>query len=143
MLVHEVAAEVGAEGAVGGGGGGVEAEGIEDAEVYVGGLPDGDIGAGRDAGHVEETPVRWGYVEGVGSLQMNCVDDLSRMLKVGGDDDAGLLFQTPVLGQIGLGERIFEDHVETVEAPGQIQRVVQIVKALVGVEDYPQVRRDL
>ena len=93
-------------------------KGVENPQIDIGGLPHGNVPACGDARHVEEVPIRGGDVEGVNRFEVHCVDDLAGILEVRGDEDAGLSLKAAIFVEIGFGEGIFEDHVESVETAG-------------------------
>ena len=74
---------------------------------------------------------------------MHRVNYLAHVLEVWGDEHAGLSFEAAVLVEVGLGEGVFKDHVEAVEAAGQVQRVFEVVEALARVENDPHLGRYL
>ena len=96
----------------------MEAEGVENSQIDIGGLPHGDVRACGDVRHVEKIPIRGGDVEGVHCFEMHRVDDLAGVLEVRGDEDAGLSLEAAIFVEIGFGEGIFKDHVESVETAG-------------------------
>ena len=57
-------------------------------------------------------------LKGVHRFEVYCVDDLPGVLEVRGDEDAGLSLEAAIFVEIGFGEGIFEDHVESVETAG-------------------------
>jgi len=96
----------------------VEAEGVENPQIDIGGLPHGNVRACGDARHVEKIPIRGRDVEGVNRFEVHCVDDLAGVLEVRGDEDASCFLKATIFVEIGFGTGIFEDHVESVEAAG-------------------------
>ena len=57
-----------------------------------------------DARHVEKIPIRGGDVEGVHCFEVYCVDDLTGVLEVRGDEDAGLALEAAIFVEIGFGK---------------------------------------
>ena len=49
---------------------------------------------------------------------MHCFDNLAGVLEVWGDEDAGFFLEAAIFVEVGFGEGVFKDHVESVEAAG-------------------------
>ena len=138
--MYEVAAQIAAQGAVGGGGGGMHAEGVEKAQIHVGGLPYRDASGGGNARHIQKSPVRGGHVDAVYGFQVHRLDHLLRILQMRADEDRGFLLEAAVVVPVVLGDGIFKDDIVGLDLASQFQRLLDGVEMMAGVQDNAQFR---